>query len=68
MVRLRRYPAAPWAFKSFPELKREEHIPTGLKMLKSAYTNFLTPSNLPSIFLILHGFDYLPRFFSVSFM
>ena len=23
-------------------------------------------SNLPSIFLILHDFDYLPRFFSVS--
>jgi hypothetical protein len=22
--------------------------------------------NLPSIFLILHDFDYLPRFFSVS--
>jgi hypothetical protein len=37
LVRLRRCPAAAWAFKSFPELKQEEHIPTHLKMLKSVY-------------------------------
>jgi hypothetical protein len=37
LVRLRRYPAATWAFKSFPELKQEEHIPNRLKMLKSDY-------------------------------
>jgi hypothetical protein len=26
-----------------------------------------TRRNLPSIFLILHDFDYLPRFFSLSY-
>jgi hypothetical protein len=37
LLRLRRCPAAAWAFKSFPELRREGRIPTGLKMLKSDY-------------------------------
>jgi hypothetical protein len=37
LVSLRRCPAAAWAFKSFPELKQEEHIQNALKMLKSVY-------------------------------
>jgi hypothetical protein len=38
LIRLRRCPAAAWDFKGFPELRQEERIPTGLKMLKSVYS------------------------------
>jgi len=38
LVSLKHCPAATWAIKSFPELKQEGRIPTGLKMLKSVYS------------------------------
>jgi hypothetical protein len=39
------------------------NLPVDTQILKGR----TTWRNLPSIFLILHDFDYLPRFFSVSF-
>jgi hypothetical protein len=38
------------------------NLPADTQILKGR----TTWRNLPSIFLILHDFDYLPRFFSVS--
>jgi hypothetical protein len=38
------------------------NLPVDIQILKGR----TTWRNLPSIFLILHDFDYLPRFFSVS--
>ena len=38
------------------------NLPVDTQILKGR----TTWRNLPSIFLILHDFDYLPRFFSVS--
>ena len=38
------------------------NLPVDTQFLKGR----TTWRNLPSIFLILHDFDYLPRFFSVS--
>jgi hypothetical protein len=38
------------------------NLPTDTQILKGR----TTWRNLPSVYLILHDFDYLPRFFSVS--
>jgi hypothetical protein len=42
----------------------DHSLPVDTQILKGR----TTWRNLPSIFLILHDFDHLPRFFSVSFI
>jgi hypothetical protein len=49
---------------SITDRSRITNLPVDTQILKGR----TTWSNLPSIFLILHDFDYLPRFFSVSWL